>query len=122
MRQATLISLPAVSTGSVGKNSAHSVAPSPAPCRSGNAADPPNSAVGGQVEVVTGADDPDAGRWPGPGDVWEEGWDGVRGVASHPAIASTDARPRHHIHQPGRADPAKRIDKKRIDGRYRRSG
>jgi hypothetical protein len=64
MRQTTLISLPAVSDGPVGKKSPHSVAPSPVPCRSGNLSDPPNSAVAGHVEIVTGAVDPDVGRSP----------------------------------------------------------
>jgi hypothetical protein len=66
---------------------------------------------------VTGTGDPDADGWPGPGDVWDEGWDGVRGVASHAAIVSADARPSHDIHRTGRAEMAKRIDE-----RYRGSG
>jgi hypothetical protein len=96
----------------VGKNSAHNVAPSPVPCRSGNAADSPNRAVGGQVEVVIGAGGPEACRWPGLSDVGYEDGDGGRGVASHAASASADARPSTHIRLATRAHAAERMDQR----------
>jgi hypothetical protein len=109
MRQTTLISWPAVNAGCVGKNSAHSVTPLPAPCRSGNVADPPNWAVGGQVEVVTGPAVADAGGWSGPSGVWDEGCDCAPCVASHAATASAHTRPSHHLHVADRAHTAKRM-------------
>ncbi|MEU5721239.1 hypothetical protein ABZ783_05380 [Micromonospora sp. NPDC047738] len=51
MRQTTLISVPVLST--VENSIAHSVAPSPAPCRSWDV----YCAVAGQTEPVGGADD-----------------------------------------------------------------